>query len=110
MSMAARIIKQMFVTRRLLASRPPSSRSFATLVLSEHFEGKLNPSFGSVLTAAQQLQDPQIDVLVHGEDTAEQVEALQKYAGLNKIIVAKHATLQNPYGDYMSKLALQIVS
>ena len=49
-------------------SNPFSQRSFATLVLSEHFEGNLNPSLGSVLNAASQLGDKEIDVLVHGED------------------------------------------
>ena len=32
-------------------------RNFATLVLSEHFEGKLSPSLGSLLTAAKELND-----------------------------------------------------
>ena len=40
---------------------------FATLVLSEHFEGKLSPTLGAVLSAAADLKDSQVDVLVHGD-------------------------------------------
>lgn len=43
-------------------------KNFATLVLAEHFEGKLNPNLGALLTAAAQLKDPEVDVLVHGAD------------------------------------------
>jgi hypothetical protein len=37
--------------------RLTSQKNFATLVLAEHFEGKLNPNLGSLLTAASQLKD-----------------------------------------------------
>jgi hypothetical protein len=55
---------------------PSSQRSFASLVLAEHFEGKLNPNVGAVLTAAAKLEDPTVDVLVHGENCDAQIEAL----------------------------------
>ena len=45
-------------------------RNFATLILSEHFEGKLNPTLGNVLKAASNFNDPAVDVLVHGDNTA----------------------------------------
>lgn len=48
--------------------------NFATLVLSEHFEGKLAPSLGSVLTAANEMNDSHIDVLVHGDGCDAQIE------------------------------------
>ena len=48
--------------------------NFATLVLSEHFEGKLAPSLGSVLTAANELNDSHVDVLVHGDGCDAQIE------------------------------------
>ena len=51
------------------AQRTSQNRNFATLVLSEHFEGKLSPSLGSVLSAAGKLNDSQVDVLVCGGDT-----------------------------------------
>jgi hypothetical protein len=34
-----------------------TQKNFATLVLAEHFEGKLNANLGSLLTAASQLKD-----------------------------------------------------
>lgn len=34
---------------------------------------------------------------------------MQKYPGINKIIVASDPALQNPYGDFMSKLACEMV-
>ena len=34
-----------------------TQKNFATLVLAEHFEGKLSPTLGSVLTAAGELND-----------------------------------------------------
>lgn len=43
-------------------------RNFSTLVLAEHFEGKLNPNLGSMLTAAGRF-NKDVDVLVHGADT-----------------------------------------
>ena len=42
-------------------------KNFATLVLAEHFEGQLSPTLGSVLKAAGELNDNQVDVLVHGD-------------------------------------------
>lgn len=50
-----------------------------------------------------------MDVLVHGDGCDAQVEEVQKYPGVNKIIVASDPVLQNPYGDFMSKLAHQMV-
>ena len=72
---------------------PTMQRNFATLILSEHFEGKLSPSLGSLLSAAADLNDSTIDVLVHGNDTAAQIEQVQKYPGINKIIVASDPSL-----------------
>ena len=91
------------------ALRTCQNRNFATLVLSEHFEGKLNPNLGSVLNAAGQLNDSQVDVLVCGGDTDAQVEQVQKYPGISKILVAKDPALQNAYGDSVSKLAKGLV-
>ena len=93
-------------TSLLMRSAPfaTQQRNFATLVLSEHFEGKLSPTLGSVLTAAAELNDGPVDVLVHGDGCDAQVEEVQKYPGINKIIVASDPALQNPYGDFMSKL------
>ena len=84
--------------------------NFATLVLSEHFEGRLSPTLASVLTAAGKLNDNQVDVLVHGENCDAQVEEVQKYPGINKIIVASDPSLNNPYGDSMSKLTHRLVT
>lgn len=58
--------------RTTLHQRPfchGAERNFATLVLAEHFEGKLSASIGAVLTAASQLNDSTVDVLVHGDST-----------------------------------------
>ena len=68
-------------------------RNFATLVLAEHFEGKLSPTLGSVLTAASELNDGNVDVLVHGDNCDSQVEEVQKYPGIGKIIVASDPVL-----------------
>ena len=90
----------------MVASR---QSNFATLVLAEHFEGKLSPTLGSVLTAAGKLNDDQVDVLVHGDGCDAQVEEVQKYPGVNKIIVASDTVLGNPYGDFMSKVTHKLV-
>ena len=95
--------------RRSSSVMAPTHRNFATLVLAEHFEGKLSPTLGSVLNAASQLNDDTVDVLVHGDGCDAQVEEVQKYPGVGKIIVASDPVLQNPYGDFMSKLAHQLV-
>ena len=46
-----------FASSMLKARTPIQSRNFATLVLSEHFEGKLSPTLGSLLSAAKELND-----------------------------------------------------
>ena len=84
-------------------------RNFATLVLTEHFEGKLSATFGAVLTAAGELNDGAVDVMVHGDGCDAQVEEVQKYPGIGKIFVASDPVLNNPYGDFMSKLTQQMV-
>jgi hypothetical protein len=44
--------------------------NFSTLILAEHLDGTLNKNFGSCLTAASELKDPEVDVLVHGSDAS----------------------------------------
>lgn len=78
--------------------------NFATLVLAEHFEGKLNPNLGNVLTAAGKLNDNHIDVLVHGANCDKQVEQVKKYAGIKSILVAKDEGLQHSYGDSVARI------
>ena len=46
----------------------PQRFNFATLILAEHFEGKLNSNIGSILTASSKFNDPNCDVLIHGEN------------------------------------------
>ena len=86
-----------------------AKRNFATLVLAEQFAGKVNPSVGSCLKAASQLNDSQVDVLVHGDGCDAQVEELQKYPGISKILVANHSALANPFGAHMSKVVKDII-
>jgi electron transfer flavoprotein alpha subunit len=85
-------------------------RNFATLVLAEHFEGKLNPNLGALLTAAAQMKDPQIDVLVHGADCSSQIDAVKKYSGISKILVASDKGLQQSYGDSVARVVRQVVT
>jgi electron transfer flavoprotein alpha subunit len=67
---------------------PIQQRNFATLVLAEHRDGKLNGSIGSVMTAAGLLNDSHVDVLVHGADCEAQISQVQKYAGAKSVLVA----------------------
>jgi len=39
-----------------------------------------------------------------------QIEALQKYPGISKILVAKDSALQNPYGDSIARVAHSVVT
>ncbi len=94
---------------RAVAART-AHRCFSSLVLAEHFEGKLNGSIGSVLSAAAKLNDPTVDVLLHGDNCDAQVEALQKYPGISKILVARNELLQNAYGDSVAKVAQALVA
>ena len=79
-------------TKSLLRANP-LKRNFATLVLAEHFEGKLNSNLGSLLTAASNLNDPEVDVLVHGADCQSQIDSVNKYAGVRSVLVAKDPSL-----------------
>ena len=83
--------------------------SFATLILAEHFEGKLNPNFGNILTTAHQLKDKQVDVLIHGADCTSQIDQIKKYNGVNSILVVKDATLHNSYGDSVARVVKHVV-
>jgi len=42
---------------KILVRRNQPKMNFATLVLAEHFEGKLNSNLGSILTAANKFND-----------------------------------------------------
>ena len=90
----------MFTVRSFRAVH--AQRRFATLVLSEQFEGKLGNNLSNVLTAVKQLKDDKVDVLVHGDACAQQVEEVQKYQGINKIYFANSPALKNPYGDALA--------
>jgi len=88
-----------------------SNRNFATLILSEHFEGQLNAQVGSCLAAAKELNDPDVDVLVHGsaDSVGKQVAALKKYPGVRKILTATNDALENPYGQSIAQLTKGLV-
>jgi hypothetical protein len=43
-------------------------------VLAEHFEGKINSNIGSMLSAASKFNDPDVDVLVHGDNCESQID------------------------------------
>ena len=63
------------ITKALLRAKVfAPTRNFATLVLAEHYDGKLNSNLGSLMTAAGQFNDSQVDVLVHGADCTAQIE------------------------------------
>lgn len=91
--------------------RPVLKRNFSTLILAEHFEGKLAPSVGSCLTAANELNDPKIDVLVHGSESsvASQLADLKKYPGIGRIHAAKCDSLENPYGQSVALITKDLV-
>ena len=55
------------------------------------------------------MNDKQVDVLVYGDNCDSQIEDVQKYPGISKILVAKDAVLQNAYGDHMSKLTKALI-
>jgi electron transfer flavoprotein alpha subunit len=82
--------------------------NFSSLVLAEHFNGKLNANLAQTITAASQM-DSDVDVLVHGEDPAAQIEAVQNYPGIRSIFVAKDSKLENPYGDSIARIAKNMV-
>jgi electron transfer flavoprotein alpha subunit len=86
-----------------------AQRRFATLVLSEHFEGKLANNLSNVLSAVKHFKDDRVDVLVHGNACADQVEEVKKYPGINKIFFANNPDLQNSYGDAVAQLTKKLV-
>ena len=46
------------------------NRQFSTLVLAEHLDGNLNGNIASSLTAANELNDSHVDVLLHGSESS----------------------------------------
>ena len=59
-----------FKASRTGAVKTVQRMNFSTLILAEHLDGALNKNFGSCLTAAGELKDPEVDVLVHGSDAS----------------------------------------
>uniref|UniRef100_A0A7S3CHY8 Electron transfer flavoprotein subunit alpha n=1 Tax=Strombidium rassoulzadegani TaxID=1082188 RepID=A0A7S3CHY8_9SPIT len=57
------------------------------------------------------MQDPKVDVFVHGseESVASQLGEVKKFPGLNKIFVAKHDKLHNPYSKALALISQQLV-
>ena len=94
-----------------LARRVMPNRHFSTLVLAEHLEGKLNSNIGSCLTAANQLNDKTVDVLIHGSATsvALQLEQVNKYTGINKVFTATNDHLENAYGQSIASIASSLI-
>ena len=88
-----------------------AKRPFSTLILAEHLDGQLNSSVASCLKAAQDLNETQVDVLVHGSESSvnSQMDALSKYPGLNKVYLAKNDALENPYGHSVAQIAQNLV-
>jgi len=80
-------------------------------VLAEHLNGNLNASIGSCLRAASELNDPQVDVLVHGSEAsvASQLAEVKKYPGLNKVFTATSDALENPYGQSIANVASSLI-
>ena len=101
----------MLSRRFMAAARPFAKRNFSTLILAEHFEGNLNGSVASCLTAASKLNDPDVDVLVHGSDASvqSQVSELKKLPGIRKILTASNDKLDNPYGQSMAQITEGVV-
>lgn len=58
----------MFAKQVASVLKQAGKRNFSTLVLAEHLEGQVNANLGSVLSAASKLNDPHVDVLIHGDD------------------------------------------
>lgn len=101
----------MFAARRILSKCSlisANKSNFSSLVLAEHYQGKLNANLSSTLTAAKHM-DSEVDILVHGEDPAAQIEAVQNYPGINRIFVAKDASLENAYGDSVARITKALV-
>ena len=46
---------------------------------------------------------------MHGDGCDAQVEEVQKYPGVSRILVANNSVLGNPYGDYISHLTKALV-
>ena len=46
---------------------------------------------------------------MHGDDCTKQIEQVQKYSGINKILVTKDPSLQNAYGDSIARVVKALV-
>lgn len=61
------------------------------------------------MTAAGQLNDPDVDVLVHGVDCQSQIDDINKYTGVRSILVAKDPSLQQSYGAAVARVIKSLV-
>ena len=54
--------------------------------------------------------DDTVDVLVHGGSPDGQVADVQKFSGINKIIVCNNELMENAYGDSVARIAQSLVT
>jgi electron transfer flavoprotein alpha subunit len=79
------------------------------LVVAEHDNASLNGATLHTVTAAQQIGGD-IDILIAGNDCAAAAQAAAQITGINKVLVADHASLEGQLAENMADLVVGIAT
>jgi electron transfer flavoprotein alpha subunit len=91
------------------AFKKPAERNFSSLIIAEQFQGKASENIRNVVNAASQFGED-IHVLLHGKDPESQVAGIQNIAGVSKILLAKHDSLENASGSDLANIAVKALA
>jgi electron transfer flavoprotein alpha subunit len=80
----------------------------AVLVVAEHDNRALRPATLNAVAAAQQLNDPALDLLVAGKDCAAAAEAAAQIAGVRKILLADDAAYDHGLAENLAPLIARL--
>ncbi len=81
----------------------------SVLILAEHDNKELSPGTLNTVTAGAQI-DPDVHVLVAGNDCGAVAEAAAKVDGVRKVLLAQAPHLENPLAEPVAALMVSLVS
>jgi electron transfer flavoprotein alpha subunit len=80
----------------------------AVLVVAEHDNRAVKPATLNAVAAAQELQDPALDLLVAGKDCAAAAEAAAQIAGVRKVLRADDAAYDHGLAENLAPLIAKL--
>lgn len=83
------------------------SKNFSTLVIAEQFRGSFG-NFKNVVSAASQFNEP-VHVFCAGSNPSDFATASSKTSGVEKVLVAKHDSLEDPLPTDLAAITQHLI-